>query len=297
MEHGVPLTPTASHLYDSTPHSGSVWPRPGKEPLVDVDRAILVAIHHQAAVRTAIRAYPEWHALLALADMAHPGRIALIDDREFFPKAQTLVGEHLHKTVKPPIIVHHAVAYLPLAPLFGDLALLLLDDHLPKGAIADHHSPFSQFVCDEMRGFVQTVAFFIAFLPGDPLVDLGEMDVPAGLLLALVPFGADLVQLLVVVAVALEAADVVEAPLVGVARRQRLDAQVKGDNTISPQGSLLAFLLSGAGRTPASLCPAGSRPPPGACRRRSATQHQTACSRAGTSWLARSPSVRRSAGA
>ena len=80
MERGVPLTPTASHIYDSTPHSGSVWPRPGKEPLVDVDRAILIAIHHQAAVLTAICAYPEWHVLLALADMAHPGRIAFIDD-------------------------------------------------------------------------------------------------------------------------------------------------------------------------------------------------------------------------
>jgi hypothetical protein len=80
MERGVPLTPTASHIYDGTPHSGSVWPRPGKEPLVDVDRAILIAIHHQAAVLTAICAYPEWHVLLALADMAHPGRIAFIDE-------------------------------------------------------------------------------------------------------------------------------------------------------------------------------------------------------------------------
>jgi hypothetical protein len=244
MKRGVPLTPTASHLHDSTAHSTSVWPRPGKEPLVDVDRAVFVAIHYQAAVRTAIRAYPKWHALLVLADMAHPGRIALIYDKEFFPKTQTLVGEHLHKARDSPIIVHHTVTYLPLPPLFGDLALLFLDDHLLLGKIADHHSPFSQSVCDEMGGFVQTVSLFVAFLLGNPLVDLGEMNVPAGFLLAFVPFGANLVQLLVVVAVALEAADVVEAPLIGIARRQGLDAQVKGDNTLSPQGALLAFLPS-----------------------------------------------------
>ncbi len=99
----------------------SVWPRPGKEPLVDVDRAVLVAIHQQAAVLTAIRALPERHVSLVLADMAHPGRIALIFYEEFFPKAQTLVGKHLHKAVETPIIIYHAVAQLPLAPVFGGL--------------------------------------------------------------------------------------------------------------------------------------------------------------------------------
>ncbi|MDQ2717004.1 MAG: hypothetical protein M3Z08_19035, partial [Chloroflexota bacterium] len=35
-----------------TPHVDRlrVWPQPGKEPLVDVDRAILVAVHHQTTV-------------------------------------------------------------------------------------------------------------------------------------------------------------------------------------------------------------------------------------------------------
>jgi hypothetical protein len=37
---------------------------------------------------------------------------------------------------------------------------LLLDDHLLLGKIADDHSPFSQSECDEMRGFVQTVALY-----------------------------------------------------------------------------------------------------------------------------------------
>jgi len=87
----------------------SVWPQPGKEPLVDVDRAVLIAIHHQAAVRTAIRAHPQRHVLLTFADMARSGRIALTDYRTFFPKAQTLVNKHLHKAVETPIVVDHSV--------------------------------------------------------------------------------------------------------------------------------------------------------------------------------------------
>src|SRR5260370_23600454 len=159
LERGVLATPTVFPLPDSTPHSlESVWPRPGKEPLVDVDRAVLVAVHHQAAVLTAIRPYPERHVLLALTHMAHPGGIALIFYEEFFPKAQTLVDKHLHKAVKTPILIYHAVAQLPFPPLFGSFMLLFLDDHLPLGKIADHHCPFSQCVTDEMGGFVQTVS-------------------------------------------------------------------------------------------------------------------------------------------
>src|SRR6266702_3303546 len=51
-------------------------------------------------------------------------RIALIDDREFFPKAQTLVDKHLHKAVEPPIIIYHPVADAPLVPLLGGLVFL-----------------------------------------------------------------------------------------------------------------------------------------------------------------------------
>jgi hypothetical protein len=67
-----------------------MWPQPGKEPLVDVDRDENSAVHHQAAVRTAIRPYPQRHVFLTLADMARPGGIAFIDEMQFFPKAQTL---------------------------------------------------------------------------------------------------------------------------------------------------------------------------------------------------------------
>ena len=76
--------------------------------------------------------------------MTHFGGIALINYIQFFPKALTLVFQHLHKAVKPPIIIHYTVADLPLALLFAGLALFLLDDHLPLGKIANDHSPFSQ---------------------------------------------------------------------------------------------------------------------------------------------------------
>src|SRR5579859_2501266 len=110
-----------------TPHRDPlcVWPRPGEEPLGDVDRAVLVRVHHQAAVLTAIRAYPERHVFFVLTDMTCFGGSAFADNIQFFPKAQTLVLQHLHKAVETPIIVHQTVAYLSLAPFFGGLALLL----------------------------------------------------------------------------------------------------------------------------------------------------------------------------
>src|SRR5260221_11176981 len=67
------------------------------------------------------------------------------------------------------------------------------------------------------------------------------MEIEVGFLPALGPFRANLVELLVVPAVALEAADVVEAALVVDACRQRLDAQAKGHNAFITQGTLLAL--------------------------------------------------------
>src|SRR5260221_11013089 len=91
----------------STPHSKSVWRGPRNEPLVEVDRAVLVTVHHQATVLmlATIRPLPQWHVLLVLAGMAHLGRIALVYYRKCFPKAQTLVFEHLHKAVESPVII------------------------------------------------------------------------------------------------------------------------------------------------------------------------------------------------
>jgi hypothetical protein len=118
-----------------------VWRKPRNEPLVEVDRAVLVAVHHQTTVLmlAAIRSFPQWHILLMLAGMTHPGCIALIYDIQCFPKAQTLVREHLHKAVESPIIIHQAVAYLSLAPFFGGLLFFLFDD--PSASGKDHRSP------------------------------------------------------------------------------------------------------------------------------------------------------------
>ena len=139
----------------------SVWPRPGKEPLVDVERTVLVAVHHQVTVLAAICPFPKRHCLHMFAGVARFGRIAFTNNIQFFPKAQTLVGKHLHKAIKTPIIIYHSIANAPLVPLFGDLLVFFLDDHLPLGEITDHHSSFSQLVCDEVGGFVQTVLLFV----------------------------------------------------------------------------------------------------------------------------------------
>src|SRR5712691_9271873 len=70
------------------------------------------------------------------------------------------------------------------------------------------------------------------------------MDVPARFLLTPVAFGAYLVQLFVVVAVALEPANMVETPLVGYAHGQGLDAQVKSHGTVVAHRTWLALLAS-----------------------------------------------------
>jgi hypothetical protein len=36
------------------------------------------------------------------------------------------LGQHLHKAIEPPIIIHQTVTDVPLPPFFGELALLLL---------------------------------------------------------------------------------------------------------------------------------------------------------------------------
>ena len=98
-----------------------VWPKPGNEPLVYVDRAILVTIHHQTTVLifTAIRSLPQWHILLMFTCTTHSGRIAFAYYIQFFPKAQTLILKHPRKAIESPIIIHHAITYPPLVPLLG----------------------------------------------------------------------------------------------------------------------------------------------------------------------------------
>jgi len=200
----------------STPHVDQlrVWPKLGNEPLVDVDRAVVVTIHHRAAVLTTIRSLPQWHGLLLLTHMTHLGSIAFTYELQFFPIQQTLVGQHLHKAVESPIIIHHTVPNVSFSPLFGGLVLVFVNDHLLLGKITDDHSSFSQCARDEMRCFVQTVSLFVAFLFGNAFVHAREMNVATRLFLATVSLGTYLVQLLVVPAIALEAANAVEPALV-----------------------------------------------------------------------------------
>ncbi len=75
----TPSIPALFMQYTAHKTDLRVWSQPDKEPLVDVDRAVLITVHHQAAVliRAAIRSLPQGHVLLAPADMALLTRIAL----------------------------------------------------------------------------------------------------------------------------------------------------------------------------------------------------------------------------
>ena len=55
-----------------------MWPQPGKEPLSDVDRAVLIAIHHEATIPTAIRALPQRHGLRVPTAATGLARMAFI---------------------------------------------------------------------------------------------------------------------------------------------------------------------------------------------------------------------------
>lgn len=70
------------------------------------------------------------------------------------------------------------------------------------------------------------------------------MQIATRFLLTFVSLGPQLVQLLVVVAIAFEAADMVEPALVIHPCCQRLDAQVKGHHAVITQRTWLAFFAS-----------------------------------------------------
>src|SRR5215469_3113749 len=73
------------------------------------------------------------------------------------------------------------------------------------------------------------------------------MNIAPGFLLATVPFGADLVQLLVVPASACEAPNVIETALPVVAGCQRLDAQIKGHYPARAFFGILCHLIDKGG--------------------------------------------------
>src|SRR5262249_38268386 len=62
-----------------TPHGITrVWPQPGKEPLADVDRAVLIAVHLEPTGPTAIRALVERHGLDVPTPATGLARLAFI---------------------------------------------------------------------------------------------------------------------------------------------------------------------------------------------------------------------------
>jgi hypothetical protein len=64
---------------------------------------------------------------------------------------------------------------------------------LALGEISDHYGAFNQFVGDQMGHFMKTISLLVALLLGDAARDFGETKIAAGLLLALVSLGTDLV--------------------------------------------------------------------------------------------------------
>lgn len=71
------------------------------------------------------------------------------------------------------------------------------------------------------------------------------MNIASRLLLAVVPLRANLVEVLVVPASTLEAADVIEAPAPFVPSGQRFDAQIERHDTTRLLDSLLGFIHKG----------------------------------------------------
>src|SRR5947209_16062694 len=107
---------------------------------------------------------------------------------------------------------------------------MLFHDHLPLTQITNHNSSLNQLVSNEMRRFVQAITLLVAFLLGNALVNLAQVNIPARFLLALVPLCPDFVELFVVPLTAFEPANGVEPILFIDASCQRLNAKIKGDN-------------------------------------------------------------------
>ena len=77
------------------------------KPPVEVDRTVLIC--------TAIRPFPQRHVLRAFTPMT----IAFVDDRQFFPKAQTLMCKRLLKAVGPQSLYTKRLRICRLRLSFG----------------------------------------------------------------------------------------------------------------------------------------------------------------------------------
>ena len=82
----------AAWLTCNTPHGiARVWPQPGKEPLVMIDRTVLVTVHDQPTVLAAIGPRVLRHGLQMSAPTAPFGAIVLVDVFQRLPSQNAFV--------------------------------------------------------------------------------------------------------------------------------------------------------------------------------------------------------------
>jgi hypothetical protein len=113
------------------------------------------------------------------------------------------IGEHLNKGIQPPIVKNSSIE------MFVAL-LVLFHNHLSLRQISHHNSSLNQFVANQMTCFVERVTLLTALFLGDAPVNLAQVDVPFGLLLAFVAFRSDFIELTVVPSGAFEPAHVID---------------------------------------------------------------------------------------
>jgi hypothetical protein len=65
--------------------------------------------------------------------------VSLIDTFRLLPSVQTLIVQHPHKAIQPPVVEDRPVA-MPVLLLVG------FGDHLPLEEIAHHYGAFNQSV-------------------------------------------------------------------------------------------------------------------------------------------------------
>ena len=179
-----------------------MWPSPGKEPRKEIDRTIVITVHHESTFRAMVRPFPQRHGLYLATATTGFGRVAFVLYHQFFAIALAFVGEHLGEGVQAPIIEHSSIEDV--------VALLMLPhDHLSLTQITDHHSSLNQLVRDKMRCFVQAITLLVALFLCHTLVDLAQSAIATRLLLAGVAFRADAVELPIVPPTSFEATDMV----------------------------------------------------------------------------------------
>src|SRR5262249_45697132 len=95
-------------------------------PLIMVDLAVLVPVHHQSAVLATIGPLVERHGLLVPTPATLLGAIALVYILQRLPSQGAFVGQHLDKSIQSTIVIHSPMQRFLMLGVF-------LGDHLPLG--------------------------------------------------------------------------------------------------------------------------------------------------------------------